>query len=104
MDTHALIKIKEFKKELEDANVDPDRVVFFGSRTTDNYRDDSDIDLLVVSKKFRGVNVLKRGVMLYKHWNLDYPVDFICLTPEEFNERKNRFSIVSEALVAGVVV
>ncbi|PKK86514.1 MAG: nucleotidyltransferase [Thermoplasmata archaeon HGW-Thermoplasmata-1] len=103
MDKEAFVKIKEFKTEVEE-DIPLDMLLFFGSRTTDHYRNDSDIDLMIVSEGFKGVNVLDRVAKMYDYWTFMCPVDFICFTPEEFNERKNRFSIVSEALATGVAV
>ncbi|PKK85545.1 MAG: nucleotidyltransferase [Thermoplasmata archaeon HGW-Thermoplasmata-1] len=103
MDKKAYLTVKEFKKEIE-KDLSIDVLIFFGSRTTNHYQDDSDIDLIIVSDKFRGVDFFDRGLNLYDHWKTGYPVDFICFTPEEFNERKNRFSIVSEALANGIAV
>lgn len=51
-------------------------------------RKDSDIDLIIVNHKFKGKKSFKRSIEFYKYWDLDYPVDFLCYTPEEFNRLK----------------
>ncbi len=63
-----------------------------------------DVGLIIVSDLFKNVIPLKRPVELYLEWNLDYPVDFICYTPEEFEELSKRPSLVREALKDGKVV
>lgn len=98
--------IKELKIFLNNISkeVPVDTAYLFGSRARGNYRKDSDVDLMIVSKKFKGKRWLNRSPQLYSKWNLDYPVDFICLTPGEFNKRKNTISIVSEAIKEGVKI
>jgi hypothetical protein len=41
---------------------------------------------------------------MYDFWDLNYPVDFLCYTPEEFNKLKKEVSIVSEALKEGIEI
>lgn len=80
------------------------KMVFFGSRVTGKYHKDSDIDLIIVSPKFRGLNFFRRGYNMYKFWNYDLPVDFIAYTPEEFEKLRKQVSIVSEALKEGIEI
>jgi len=74
----------------------------FGSRVRGKVKTDSDVDLLLVSKKFMGKRRIKRSPPLYLKWNLKYPVDFVCLTPEEFKKKKKEFGVVQEAIKEGV--
>jgi len=76
----------------------------FGSRATGKVRKDSDVDLIMVSSKFRGKRRLQRSPPLYMMWDLDYPVDFVCLTPEEFRKRKKEIGIVREAVKKGIKI
>lgn len=104
MDRKTIMKILcEFKskvnKEVPDVSL-----IFFGSRARGKFHKDSDVDLIVVSKKFRKLNFFKRGKFMYKFWDYDLPVDFLCYTPEEFNKLKKEVSIVSEALREGIEV
>ncbi len=80
-----------------------EKLIFFGSRATGNAGKDSDIDLIVVSPSFRGMNYW-RSIGLRKHWDLPYPVDFLCYTPEEFSEKAKRITIVREAIKEGVEI
>jgi hypothetical protein len=41
---------------------------------------------------------------MYDFCDLNYPVDFLCYTPEEFNKLKKEVSIVSEALKEGIEI
>ena len=52
--------IKQFKSKLLDLGVVVDRVILFGSYAKGTPREDSDIDLLVVSRDFEGMNLRER--------------------------------------------
>ena len=86
---------KEFKIEI---------IIFFGSRAIGKQLRDSDIDLIIISKDFRRMNFIERATKMYDFWELDYPVDFLCYTPEEFNKLKNRITIVREAVEGGIEI
>ncbi len=96
-------KIKEFREKTS-KELKIDKIIVFGSLVSGDFGKDSDIDLIVVSDSFRGKKMFKRGIGLHKNWNLDYPVDFICLTPEEFSRKSRQVSIVSQALKDGLVL
>jgi predicted nucleotidyltransferase len=76
----------------------------FGSRAWGKPHQDSDIDLIIVSPTFRKKKPLARGLNLYDHWSLDYPVDFLCYTPEEFEKLKKKITIVKEAVERGIEI
>ncbi|OGI15291.1 hypothetical protein A3K63_05080 [Candidatus Micrarchaeota archaeon RBG_16_49_10] len=81
-----------------------ERIVFFGSRATGDYGKHSDVDLILVSKKFRGKSFLKRPLGLHRYWKMKYPVDFICYTPEEFEKLSKGVTIVQQALKKGIEI
>ena len=81
-----------------------EKIIFFGSRATGDYTKDSDVDLILISSKFRGKSFLSRPRGLHFYWNLPYPVDFICYTPEEFQKLSKRITIVKQALEEGVEI
>lgn len=80
------------------------RMILFGSRARGTPHRYSDVDLIIVSSKFKRKNIVDRASPLYMEWDLDLPVDFLCYTPEEFDELSKRPSIVREALREGVSV
>ena len=96
-------ELKKFKDKIS-AKYNTQKIIFFGSRASGKPHKDSDVDLIIVSKNFKNLSVLKRCPDLYLEWDLDYPVDFLCYTPEEFNKLKKQISIVREAVKQGVVV
>jgi len=103
MDKKIIARLREFKK-----NVDRDypikTIIFFGSRVSGKPHKWSDIDLLIVSSKFTKMDFFQRGARMYDYWNLDYPVDFLCFTPEEFRKKAKGVTIVSEALRKGIEI
>lgn|SRR3989338_642243 len=95
--------LAEFKKSLS-AQMPIQKMYLFGSRARGNPKRWSDFDLLIVSSSFRKKNRLKRPRGFYDHWTIDYPVDFLCYTPEEFNKLKNQITIVREAVKRGIEI
>ncbi len=80
------------------------KMILFGSRSGQKFRPDSDVDLIIVSKAFRNKSWLNRSPNLYLRWNLDYPVDFLCYTPEEFNRKKKMIGILKTAIAEGIEI
>ena len=100
----SLIKnLRNFKSSLNH-EIPIEKMIFFGSRATGKPHSWSDIDLIVVSKEFQAKKFRYRPIGFYKHWNLDYPVDFLCYTPEEFNKLKKQITIVKEAVENGIEI
>ena len=95
--------LKIFKLNLN-KEVPIEKMIFFGSRTKGKYNRDSDIDLILVSNKFKNKRFRFRPLGFHNYWNLDYPVDFLCYTPEEFNKLKKQITIVREAVRDGIEI
>jgi len=98
-----LTYLKEFKKRLNRVIL-IDKIILFGSRVRGKPGRWSDFDLIIVSPKFRKLDFIQRGAKMYDYWNLDYPVDFLCYTPEEFNKLKKQITIVKEAVKEGIEI
>ena len=81
-----------------------EEMYLFGSKARGKTHKWSDVDLIIVSERFRGKGNLERAPPLYMSWQLEYPVDFLCYTPEEFDKLKKQVSIVSEALKTGIEI
>jgi len=104
MGKKAIVKyLKEFKYTLS-KDVPIERIIFFGSRAKGKFHPDSDIDLVIVSSKFRRLNFFERGAKMYDYWDINYPVDFLCYTPEEFNKLKKQITILREAVEHGIEI
>ncbi len=101
-----IIKVIRKFKDTTKKKYSIDKVILFGSHATGRARKDSDVDLIVVSR-FKGRKI-KLMHNLYHEWhhrqNINYPVDFLCYTPKEFNKMKNMVTIVGEAVHNGIEV
>ncbi len=98
-----IVRIKRFFKE-NAAEYAFDKIVLFGSRAEGSARRDSDVDLMLVSKKFEGKAFHERAVQLHLAWDLKLPVDFVCLTPGEFREKSCGATLVRHALEHGIAL
>lgn len=96
-------KLKDFKGNLN-KDIKIKKMILFGSRVNGKTGKDVDVDLIIVSPKFRNLDFFKRGARMYDYWDIDLPVDFLCYTPEEFNKLKKQVSIVKEALAHGIII
>jgi predicted nucleotidyltransferase len=82
----------------------PLRAIAFGSRVRGDALATSDLDLILISPRFAHVPFLKRAVCVLEA--LDYPggLEFLCYTPEEFEEKREELGIVRIAWVEGVLL
>jgi len=96
-------ELKDFRRKIS-KRYGVQRMILFGSRARGSPHRDSDVDLIVVSPKFKRKNIVDRASPLYMEWDLNLPVDFLCYTPEEFDDLSKRPSIVREAIREGVSI
>ena len=102
--TAALIQnLAAFKKRLA-KTMDVEKMILFGSHARRQAGQSSDVDLILVSNDFESQRFRFRPLQLYKYWSLRLPVDFLCYTPKEFEERSRRITIVREALSHGIEI
>jgi len=95
--------LKEFKEKMRQ-KYGVEEMILFGSQVSGEAGENSDVDLIVVGEGFKDKSPLKRPFDLYLEWPMDYPVDFLCYTPDEFEERRTEISIVSQAIKEGVII
>lgn len=105
MDRRELIvnSLNEFKKNLS-KRIKVEKMIAFGSLARGKFTKDSDIDLIIVSPKFRNMLFHKRALTFDRYWKLDRPFDFICLSPEEYKKMRKGITIVSLAEKEGIVI
>jgi predicted nucleotidyltransferase len=87
-------------------NVEPSKVILFGSYATGDHTKDSDVDVVVVSSNIEEDDFYARSYYWDWDWDYDtYPeLDLIVLRPEEFEDYKNRENhIVSTAVDTGEI-
>jgi hypothetical protein len=96
-------EVKSFRKDIE-KDFGVKRMFLFGSAAEGKMGPDSDVDLLVVSSRFRGKKFFKRAIGMHSYWKLGRPVDFLCYTPEEFQRLRKKVTIVREAVENGIEI
>ncbi len=79
-----------------------ERILLFGSRGRGDALVTSDVDLVVVSPDFRGVNWRERAIAVSRLWRGPVRLEALCYTPEEFQKRATELSIVRRASEEGV--
>jgi predicted nucleotidyltransferase len=80
----------------------PEHIILFGSRAKGQARDDSDIDLILVSDRFEGVRFPNRIASFLKTIRPKPEVEPLCYTPAEFERLKEQTTILIEATREGI--
>lgn len=98
--------IEYFKLCLIKNGIEPVEIILFGSHTRANAEAESDIDIAVVSEKFKGLDIFQRAELLSKSEietikRFLVPIDVIPLTKEELDEES---SLMSEVVKCGEIV
>lgn len=81
---------------------EPKHIIAFGSRVNGTAREDSDIDLMVVSDAFEGIPFLERARKFNEAVSWHLRVDAWCLTVMEFERFRRQVGVVAEACREGV--
>lgn len=79
-----------------------EKIIFFGSRAKGRPHKWSDIDLIIVSDKFRRLKFRKRATKMYDYWEIELPVDFLCFTPGEFAKKSKEIGVIRQAVKEGI--
>lgn len=87
----------------------PQEMWLWGSYVYGKPREDSDLDVLLISKDFEKHRFIRRSTEVIKQlktWaDRDIPdIDFLCYTPDEFAKKKNQISLVNEITQKGLKV
>lgn len=98
--------VKFLEKSLRDGGGHIRKIILFGSHAHGTGREDSDVDVVIVSEDFRNKDIFERAlltkeaeVMTLKKFMI--PFDIITLTPEEFEEGN---SLIVDYAQKGIVV
>jgi len=89
-------------------NIEIDKIILFGSRARGDYREDSDYDILIVTKeKLNRENFWKLYINSVRNLFKEgfKKVDLIIIDVEEFEKRKNVINTIpNEAIKEGTVL
>jgi len=81
--------IQKFKQALE-ANIRVEQLILFGSYAGGTARDDSDIDLVVISPSFTGKSYWERiDILSEAIYQVFAPIEASAFTPEEWKSEKS---------------
>lgn len=90
--------IKQYTAKLIDLGIEVERVILFGSYAKGHPREDSDIDLIVVSKDFESMNIRERLEILgVASARIMQPIQAKGYTLQEM-ESKEKDSFLTEVL------
>ena len=96
--------IDEYKQALKALGINVERVILYGSHSLGNQREDSDIDLVIISKDFQNLNLRERlEVLGIAAARIMKPVEAKGYTPEEI-ETTSEASFLKEILEVGVTI
>ena len=85
--------VKEIVKE-----VNPIRIILFGSASKGEFKIDSDIDVLVVMPD--GVHRRRTAQLLYrKIIGVDYPFDILVSTPSDLEKHKDNVGLIYQNIL-----
>ncbi len=86
MDKETVLRvISDFAKALKAENIRPQKIILFGSWSTDTQRPDSDIDLVVISEGFAGKGYWERiDILSAAIATVFQPIEAIAMTPQEW--------------------
>lgn len=102
-ETNIIKLLQKFKKKLE-KRIRVKSLILFGSRAKGQEKENSDIDLIIVSEDFAGQKSYKRPVNFYVDWDSEYDTDIICLTPQELEKKRKEIGIIKNAMKNSIEV
>lgn len=94
--------IKEFKNALEAVNIRIDQLILFGSHAEGTAREDSDIDLVVISSSFADKTYWERiNILTDAIYRVFEPIEASAFTPDEW---KSKTSLITDYAKNGILV
>lgn len=96
--------IEEYKRALKTLGIESERIILYGSFAKGTQREDSDIDVLLISKDFENLNLRERlEVLGIAAARIREPIEARGYTPQEIEEAQEA-SLLREILEVGVSV
>jgi len=97
-----LTTVKKFKNALESIDIRVDQLILFGSQAEGTAREDSDIDLVVISSSFTNKSYWERiDILSDAIYQVFAPIEASAFTPDEWKSKK---SLISDYAKNGVLV
>lgn len=97
--------IERYASMLRQAGITPERVILFGSHAKGSPREDSDIDLVIISKDFARLDLRERAELLgLAATRMLEPIEALGYTPDEANEHPFVRSLLEEESSVSILV
>jgi uncharacterized protein len=97
-----LTTVKRFKNALESINIRVDQLILFGSQAEGTAREDSDIDLVVISSSFANKSYWERiNILSDAIYEVLAPIEASAFTPDEWKSKK---SLITDYAKNGVFI
>lgn len=96
-----LLKFLNSKKEFIVKRYKPIKFILFGSRVWGEPEEYSDIDMILVSNKFKGENFSGRMGKILNELRFSEHIDALCYTQEEFDKKLKESFILRDAVKKG---
>ncbi len=95
-------ELEKLKKNLEARGIRVERLVVFGSRVRGDYLENSDLDVIILSRDWEKISFPRRLQLIQECWeSKTLGLDGFGYTPEEF-ERGKSFVLISQAVKEGI--
>lgn len=97
------LTIRNFTRKLA-KRIHLTKAILFGSRASNTHLKHSDYDVILVSPDFQGIHFTERASEVLRKVEKHFPLDLLCYTPKEFNEKKKQICIVRKAVREGIEI
>lgn len=78
--------VRQYIRRLNENNIPVEKVLLFGSYTKETAREDSDIDIAVISSAFKGDRYLDRRHIVPMRRGIDSRIEPIPFTPRDYED------------------
>lgn len=98
MDKRAVLEIiSAFRNAIESRGIKADKLILFGSYATGQYREDSDIDIVVISRDFQNKSYWERiDILSEAIYDVFEPIEATAFTPDEWQSRQSLITDFAE--------
>jgi predicted nucleotidyltransferase len=98
----ALKTVRKFKKALESIDIQVEQLILYGSHAAGTAREDSDVDVVVISPSFSDKSYWQRiDILTEAIYRIFAPIEASAFTPEEWKAEK---SLIVDYARNGVLV